>query len=260
MGRIVYILVLLLSCADPPAPTRTPITIFAAASLTEALPAVAALWRTSAPDEAVATTFSFDATPRLAAQITAGAPADVFVSADTEWMDDLAGRNAVDPATRVNLAGNELVLVVPARLAGATWADPPALGASPPQRLALAGETVPAGRYTDAALRSLGLIDALGPHIVRGDSVRNALAYVARAEADAAIVYASDAHAEPRVRRAFAFPATSHPPIVYPAAVVPHPGPDAAARAASARAFLAFCRQPAARAVLLEHGFTPVAD
>jgi molybdate transport system substrate-binding protein len=268
MGRIVYILALLAGCADSPearVPEAPHLTIFAAASLTEALPAVAARWRDvgstcdeGCPDttDLAATTFSFDSSSRIAAQINAGAPADIVVTADREWMDDLASHGRIDPQTRVEVAGNELVVVVSARLAGATYADPPALAATPPERLALAGETVPAGRYAGAALRATGIADALAPRIVRGDSVRSALAYVARGEADAAIVYRTDARAEPRVRVAYAFPPSSHPPITYPAAIVRRDDPEAAARRRAATSFLHFCTSEVGHAVFAAYGFT----
>lgn len=220
--------------------------ILAAASLTDVLPRVAALWEEAG---GMPVRFSFDATSRVAPQVLQGAPADLFFSADEGWMDWTEEGGGIRPDTRVNLLANELVLVVPTA-GDLNPASPGELGSSGLTRLALAGENVPAGRYGQAALESLGIWETLESRVVRGGNVRGALEWVARGEVDAGVVYRTDAGAEPRVRVAFAFPPGSHPPIVYPAALTrqaPHPE--------AAREFLAFCASPGAQAVFREEGF-----
>lgn len=191
--------------------------------------------------------FSFDASSRLARQIDAGAPADLFFSADPVWADHLAqgGRLAGSPTP---LLRNRLALVVPADAAFVP-ASPAALLSPALRHLALAGASVPAGRYARAALAAAGVQARLADRVVEGDDVRTTLAWVARGEAEAGVVYATDARIEPRVRVAFTFDEASHPPIVYPAAVVAGP------RAAQAAAFLRWCRTAPARARFEAAGF-----
>jgi molybdate transport system substrate-binding protein len=221
--------------------------VCAAASLTDVLPPIASAWN---PREAVE--FRFDASSRLARQIESGAPADVFMSADEEWMDDLDRRGLLEPNTRRPLLGNQLVVVVPAAstIEIRSLAD---LARPEIERLALAGESVPAGRYADAALRWAGVASAIAPRVTRGDSVRTALAWVASGNATAAIVYATDARVEPRVRVALVAPVASHPAIEYPVAVLR--GGDTT----RARSFVAFLSAPRARAMFEAAGFTMVA-
>lgn len=215
--------------------------VLAAASLTDVLPEVAATFD-DAKVELV-----FDATSRLAAQIEAGAPADVFVSADAEWMDTLASKHLVLEDTRHDLLGNRLVVVVPKDAS-----DPPkgANGLRTTKRLALAGANVPAGKYARAALAHQGVLADVESKIVEGDSVRTALAWVAKGEADAAIVYATDAKVEPAVKVAFELPAASHPPIVYPIAALAERDHEAAARH-----FVDHARSDASRAIFERAGF-----
>lgn len=220
--------------------------VLAAASLTDVLTLVA--------DDFVTThggttpQLVFDASSRLATQIENGAPADVFVSADLEWMDALAEKRLIVDATRVELLGNRLVVVVPKDAASAPASAQDLLQL---ERLALAGEAVPAGKYARAALGQLGVLDALAPKIVAGDNVRTALAWVAKKEAPAAIVYATDAAVEPGVRVAFEIPADSHPRIVYPIAVT-----TGATQPARARAFVDFCRSEVAQSRFRAAGFS----
>lgn len=189
------------------------LVVAAASSLTEVFTAIAERWKASGGRS---TELVFDASSRLARQIEAGMPANVFASADARWMDTLSAAGRIDTPSRRLLCGNRLVLVVPrSRPAPADLAGLAAIG-----RLALAGPEVPAGRYAREALESAGLLTALGDRIVEGDSVRTALAWAARGEVDAAIVYASDAQIEPRVEVAFTLEARSHGPIVYPIAAV----------------------------------------
>ncbi|RJO73038.1 MAG: molybdate ABC transporter substrate-binding protein [Myxococcales bacterium] len=222
------------------------ITIFAAASLTDVLPLVAADWQARTGHKV---TFSFDASSRLAKQIEQGAPADLFYSADREWMDYLDGKGIVVSATRVDLLGNELVAIAPANLA-LDIKTPSDLAKTEVKHLALAGETVPAGKYARAALAHFKLLEFIKDRVVNGNSVRLALEYVARDEAEAGIVYRTDAAAQPKVRVVFAFPQGSHPPIIYPAAVV-----RSSRSPETARGFLEFCRSPQARLRFETAGF-----
>ncbi len=230
--------------ADP-----RPLLVLAAASLADVLPLIA---RDLAGSLAGPISFSLDASSRLARQIDAGAPADAFISADAEWVDWLQARGRIVAATRVELAQNTLVAVVPAdRPAGAPpIADLAALAAV--GRLALAGDAVPAGRAARAALRQAGVWEAAAPRVISADHVRAALAWVASGEVDAGVVYATDARVEPRVRVAFPFPAGAHPPLRITAAVLA--GAPEAPRAA---AFVAACRGPAAQLRFAAAGFAP---
>ena len=225
--------------------------VLAAASLADVLPQVAVQWEENggAPIR-----FSFDATSRLAPQILQGAPADLFFSADENWMDWVAEEGGIRRETRTTLLGNEMVVVVPTSSAFLPK-GPEGLVGPELHRLALAGENVPAGRYGKAALDSSRVWERVAGRVVRAGNVRGALEWVALGEVEAALVYRTDALAEPRVRVAFTFPFGSHTPITYPAAVTrdaPHPQ--------AAEAFLAFCRSDEAREIFLAHGFmTPAA-
>lgn len=241
-------------------PGGRPLLVFAAASLTNALQAIGPLY-TARSKEPV--TFSFAASSTLARQISAGAQANVFFSADVDWMDFLEARHLIDPATRRDIVGNRLALIAPAGsrvevlirrgfdLAGA-------LGRS--GRLALAEpESVPAGRYARDALRSLGLWDSVADRLIPAENVRSALEYVARGEAPLGIVYETDALIEPRVRIVGLFPPSSHPPIRYPAAVVVSgsSGPSRRGRAAEADGFVRFLTSPQAERIFHKFGFLP---
>ena len=228
-----------------------PLTVLAAASLTDVLPKVGEAW-TAAGHAPVK--LSFDASSRLAKQVESGLAADVFVSADLEWMDYLEQRRLLAAGTRSVVLGNRLVIAVPA---GSPLALPDARPLATPEvkHVALAAETVPAGRYGRAALAWAGIAKDVESKIVSGDNVRTVLAWVASGEADAGLVYATDARAEPRVKAAYTFPVTAHPPIVYPAAAL-----AGAADAAAAREFVAFLRSAAARPIFEAAGFTWLAD
>lgn len=251
--RVVLIPFLLAGCLLAPSgcgregasPAR--VTVFAAASLVDVLPELAAAWKSDGGGEV---TFSFGPTSKLVPQILEGAGADALVSADEAWMDKLAAGGKVELSTRAILARNELVFVVPAGSAEAPLSAAGLPGAL--RRIALAGENVPAGKYAKAALESAGVWAAVEPRVVRGEDVRLTLRWVSGGDADGGAVYATDAKAEPRVRVAFAFPPASHPPIVYPAAAVRD-----AAHAKEAARFLEFCRGPKGRAILERHGFLP---
>ncbi len=177
------------------------LVVLAASSLQDVLPVVARAWHAAG---GAPVRFSFDATSRLAPQILRGAPADVFLSADDVWMRWLEERGAVDGASIRPVATNRLVFVVP-RGASDPPGDPRSIAGADLARIALAGENVPAGRYARAALERAGAWTSVEPLVVRGGSVRGALEWVARAEADGGIVYRTDALAEDRVILAVAF-------------------------------------------------------
>ncbi|KAB7780072.1 molybdate ABC transporter substrate-binding protein [Xanthomonas sp. LMG 12460] len=252
LRRLLCLCTLIVATAIAPVSAQTPLTVFAAASLKESLDeAASAYQRASGTPVQV----SYAASSTLARQVEQGAPADVFVSADQEWMDYLQQRKLIDPALRRDLLGNTLVLVAPAaskaqvdlRKPGALLA---ALGAQ--GRLAV-GQTasVPAGKYARAALQALGQWDAVQPRLAESESVRSALMLVARGEAPLGIVYGSDAQAEPKVRVVATFPADSHAPIVYPVAPL-----RASAQAKSAADFVRWLGTPPAQAIFRRHGFS----
>jgi molybdate transport system substrate-binding protein len=224
--------------------------VFAASSLRDALTDVLAGYEMVARNKV---RVSYAATPALARQALQGAPADVFISADLEWMNYLQERSLIRTASRRNLLANRLVLIAPkesrvsVRIAkGFDLAH--ALGDG---RLAIAQpDSVPAGRYAKTALTALGAWPGVQARLAPTDNVRAALALVARKEAPLGIVYATDAQADPRVRVVDTFAAGTHPPIVYPAAIL------SASRSSSAEALLSYLHGPEARAVWHKHGFT----
>lgn len=226
-----------------------PVTVFAAASMTDVLQSAGKFY-TAQTGRGVA--FSFAGSSVLAKQIDASGGADIFISADTGWMDYLQKRGRIVTASRKNLIGNRLVLIAPKTSQVALRIAPhfallKALGGG---RLAVADtDAVPAGRYARAALTALGVWDGVSGHLASAENVRVALAYVARGEAPLGIVYKTDALAEPAVRIAGTFPGSSHPPIVYPAALIKGARPDAAK-------FLAFLFAAPARALFEKAGFS----
>jgi molybdate transport system substrate-binding protein len=233
-----------------PEPERAPV-VLAAASLQESLQAAAQAWTAKGHAEPV---LSFAATSALARQVEAGAPADLFISADEEWMDTLAGKNLIQAETRATLAGNRLVLIAPASSKAdlALRMNAPIAPLLGDGRLALAEpEGVPAGRYAKQALTQLGMWDQVASRIAAGDNVRAALSLVAQGEAPLGIVYATDAKAEPKVRVVATFPAGSHPPIRYPLAIV------RISRSPGADALRAFLLSPEAQDIFRRFGFTP---
>lgn len=236
-----------LSACAPPEP-RGPL-VLAASSMQEALGEAAALWKGQGHPAPV---LSFAGTPALARQVEQGAPADIVISADAEWMDWLAERDLVDPGTRRDIASNALVLVAAdTQDTGGTIGD--RLQALGDGRLAIADPaSVPAGRYARAALESMGLWVLVEDRIVPAENVRAALALVESGEARFGIVYASDALASQRVHRVASFDRADTPPIVYPAARA------ARSQHAEAQAFLDFLAGPQAQAIFAEHGFSAV--
>ncbi len=233
-------------------PAPAPLTVFAAASLKESMDEAAVAYQ-HATGQPVRVAYA--ASSALARQIEHAAPADVFVSADLDWMDALQRKNLIDVGTRHDLLGNTLVLIAPASartkpVVLETGTDlRPLLGDN--GRIALALTTsVPAGKYAKAAFTSLHMWDALQPRLAETENVRAALLLVARGEAALGVVYGSDAQADPRVRVLATFPAGSHPPIVYPVARIrasTHP---------QASAFVRWLRTPPAMMIFRKHGFS----
>ncbi|MDR3512495.1 MAG: molybdate ABC transporter substrate-binding protein [Caulobacteraceae bacterium] len=241
-------LVLALSPAIAAAQGR-PLTVFAAASLNNVLDAVGKAFtaRTGTPVR-----FSYAASSTIARQIEAGAPADVFVSADADWMDYLDQRHLIVAASRRDVLTNHLALIAPAGSTVKIRIGPgmPLAQALGGGRLAVAGPEVPAGKYAKASLTALGVWPSVQDHLAQAESVRAALAFVARGETPLGIVYDTDAKVEPRVRIVGLFPDSSHARIVYPAARV------AGASDPAGQAFLDFLEGPQAGAIFRQYGFT----
>ena len=234
-----------LLCA-PAAAQAAGITVFAAASLTDALTEVGKAYKAKSGADVA---FSFAASSALAKQIEASAGADVFISADSDWMDYLDKKGLI--ASRTNLLGNHLVLIAPAGESTALTIAPhfDLLGALKGGKLSVADPaSVPAGKYAKAALTALGVWDSVAGSLVPAENVRVALAYVSRGEAALGIVYTTDALSDKGVHIVGTFPENTHPPIVYPAGLVK----DAKTEA---KAFLAFLGGPEARAIFEKDGF-----
>ncbi|GAB4169463.1 MAG: molybdate ABC transporter substrate-binding protein [Thalassobaculales bacterium] len=230
-----------------PAPARAQdAVVFAAASLKSALDEVAAGWAGRAA-------ISYAASSAQARQIEQGAPADLFLPADLDWMDYLQQRGLIRADSRVNLLGNAMVLIAPAGSAVRASLAPglDLAGLLGGGRLAIAQvDSVPAGKYGRAALEHLGLWEGVKHRLIQTAHVQAALVLVARGEVPLGIVYRTDAAATPAVGVIDSFPAASHPPIVYPAALT------AASARPRAGAFLAHLRAPTAAAIFRRHGFT----
>ena len=232
----------------PGAWADTDILVFAAASMTDAMTAIAESYSAST---GIRVALSFASSSALARQIENGAPAAVFVSANRLWMDRLVSAGLIAPATRTDLAANRLALIAPRSSAVKAEIGPSLdlaalLGDG---RLAIGDpDHVPAGLYGRAALDSLGLWRDAAPRLARTSDVRGALALVARGETPLGLVYATDATVTDRVRVVGLFPPHSHPPIVYPAALTATGNP-------AARRFLTYLEGPEARAILSARGF-----
>lgn len=227
------------------------VTVYAAASLTNAIKDISASWKAAHKDDEVKSSFAASST--LAKQIEAGAPAEIFASADLKWMDYLDQRNRIDKASRRSLLGNTLVLIAPA---GRALTLNVQKGRALPEfsgKLCM-GEpgSVPAGIYGKQALQNLGWWRGVEKRVVATEDVRTALAFVERAECPLGIVYETDARASSKVVIAGRFPAGSHDPVVYPVALLPR-------ASASARDFFRYLQSPQAAAVFQRHGFTVLA-
>jgi molybdate transport system substrate-binding protein len=252
--RLFALLAFLAALGSAPQPliAQEQITVFAAASLKNALDAVNAAFTKATGIKVVA---SYEASSALAKQIEQGAPADVFISADLRWMDYVAERKLINPNTRVNFLGNKLVLIAPAdsKLGNITIGqggfDIAKLAGD--GRIAVADvKAVPAGLYAKAALEKLGAWAAAESKLAQAENVRATLAFVARGEAPVGIVYETDAKVEPKVKTIGTFPDDSYPPVTYPVAATadtkkPGVGP-----------YFSFLRTPAAKAIFEKYGFS----
>jgi len=225
------------------------VLVFGAASLKEALDEQARHFKAATGHDV---TVSYAASSALARQIANGAPADLFISADLEWMDYLDERQLLRPGTRTELLRNALVLIAPAASRAQLAIGPgfPLVAALGQERLAMADpDSVPAGKYGRSALVHLGVWPSVEQRVARAENVRAALALVSRGEAPFGIVYATDAQADKGVRVVDTFPPDSHPAIVYPAAMV------AASASPSAKPLLDYLESAAARPVWERYGF-----
>lgn len=229
------------------------IVVFAAASLKNALDAVNAAWQAETGKSA---TISYASSAALARQIEQGAPANLFISADLDWMRYLSERGLTKPETEVHLLGNRLVLIAPKASSVETTIAPgfDLAGLLGDGRLAMADvNAVPAGKYGKAALEALGVWASVAERTAQAENARAALALVSTGEAPLGIVYRTDAAADPNVRIVGEVPETTHPPIIYPAALT------AETSKADAEAFLEFLRSEKARSLFEAQGFAILA-
>ena len=245
-GRV--LLVALIALATPLA-FAADVVVFAAASLKEAMDDQARQFEAATGNKVVV---SYGASNALAKQIESAAPADAFISADEDWMNYLDQRKLVMPGTRVDLLRNTLVLIAPASSKAALRIGP-GFGlavALKQDKLAMANpDSVPAGKYGKSALESLGVWGSIEKQVARAESVRAALALVSRGEAPFGIVYATDAYSDKGVRIVDTFPANTHSPIVYPAAMT------ARSKSPAAKPLLDYLRSANARPVWAKYGF-----
>jgi molybdate transport system substrate-binding protein len=251
MIRNLFVALFVLSAAVAPATAQdTKLTVFAAASLKNALDEVNKAYTAANGGKEVAT--SYAGSNALAKQIEEGAPADVFISADLAWMDYLEGKKLIKDGTRSSLLGNRIVLIAPKDSSSAVKLAQGVdlTSAVGDGKLAMANtDSVPAGKYGKAALEKLGAWDGVKDKVAQAENVRAALLLVSRGEAPFGIVYKTDAASDPGVKIVDTFPAETHPPIVYPAAVI------AATKNADAEAYLKFLRTPEAAAAFEKQGF-----
>jgi molybdate transport system substrate-binding protein len=245
-----FLVALAILSGSPPAlaQDRT-VTVFAAASMKNALDDIDAAYTAKTGVKIVA---SYAASPALAKQIEQGAPADIFASADTDWMDYATVKKTINEPTRVNLLGNTIVLIAPkdSRIDTMTIGQGFDLaGLAGDGRIATADvKSVPVGKYAKASLQKLGAWQAAEPKFAMTENVRAALALVARGEAVLGIVYSTDAKVEPGVKIVGTFPADSHPAVIYPVAAT-------VTAKAGAADYLAFLRSTAAKTIFEKHGF-----
>lgn len=241
---------LVVLASSPAAAQEKAPLVLAAASLQESMTEAAETWAKAGHPRP---TVSFAASSALARQVQAGAPADLFASADEDWMNAIQQKGLIAPGTRADWLGNRLVIVAPAasraRVTMTAVSLRRVLGAG---ALAMADpDAVPAGKYGKAALTALGAWSALAPRVVRGESVRAALALVERGAAPFGIVYATDAKASKAVRVVGVFPARSHPPIVYPLARL------RASSNVEGERFRRFLLSARGKAIFARYGFIP---
>jgi molybdate transport system substrate-binding protein len=243
----------MLMVALPAAQAADKVVVFAAASLKNALDAVNAAWEA---ESGKAATISYAASSALAKQIEEGAPADLFISADLDWMKYLSDKKLTKPETEVKLLGNRIVLIAPADSKAETTiaAGFDLAGLIGDGKLAMGDvKAVPAGKYGKAALETLGVWASVEGKVAQSENVRAALKLVSTGEAALGIVYATDAKAEPGVKVIGTFPEDSHAPIVYPVGITAEStNPDAAA-------LLTYLHSEKAKALFEEQGFTVLA-
>jgi len=248
-GLFLSFVILCGSAYSPTLAEDKTLTVFAAASLKNALDDIDAAFTAKT---GVKVNASYAASSTLAKQIEQGAPADIFVSADTDWMDYATSKKTINEPTRVNLLGNSIVLIAPkdSKIGDVTIGPGFDLAKLAGDGKIATGDVkaVPVGKYAKAALEKLGAWTAAEAKFAMADSVRAALTLVARSEAALGIVYATDAKVEPGVKIIGTFPADSHPPIIYPVAATSTAKPEA-------NAYLDYLRSQAAKAVLEKYGF-----
>jgi molybdate transport system substrate-binding protein len=241
----------LIAVAGSTAVTAQSLTVFAAASLKNALDEVDAEYQKRGGGKAA---ISYASSSALARQAESGAPADIFISADLDWMDYVEKRSLVKAGTRMNLLRNEIVLVAPADSKASVTIGPrfPLAKLLGNGRLAMGDpDHVPAGKYGKAALEVLEIWPSVVGRIARAENVRAALLFVSRGEAPFGIVYRTDAAADRSVRIVGAFPANSHPEIIYPAALL------TGGKSPAAEKYFAFLKSPEATGIFKKHGFVP---
>jgi molybdate transport system substrate-binding protein len=244
-------LALALSLLPGIAHAQNDMVIFAAASLKNALDEIATTW--SKDNGKPMPKISYAASSALAKQIEQGAPADMFISADLDWMDYLGGKSLIKTDTRFNLLGNKIVLIASkdSKLTSIDIKGADIAKALNGGRLSMANvDSVPVGKYGKAALEKLGAWNDVKDHLAQAENVRAALLLVSRGEAPLGIVYSTDAAAEPNVKIVGSFPEDSHPPIIYPAALIKD------SKNADSKAFLDFLRSAKARTAFEKQGFT----
>jgi molybdate transport system substrate-binding protein len=251
LAGIFAAVVLLWGSASSPATAEDKtLTVFAAASMKNALDDIDTAFTAKT---GIKVSASYAASSTLAKQIEQGAPADIFVSADTDWMDYAVGKKNIDEATRVNLLGNSIVLIAPkdSKIDNVTIGQGFDLAKLVGDGKIATGDvkSVPVGKYAKAALEKLGAWQAAEPKFAMAESVRAALLLVARGEAVLGIVYSTDAKVEPGVKVVGTFPADSHPAIIYPVAATATAKPEA-------KEYLDYLHSAAAKAVLEKYGFT----
>jgi molybdate transport system substrate-binding protein len=249
--KILFAFTIVCGIASPPASAEEKgLTVFAAASMKNALDECDAAYTARTGVKVVA---SYAASSVLAKQIDQGAPADIFLSADTDWMDYATKQKTIKAETRTNLLGNSIVLIAPkdSSIGNVTIGQGFDLAKLAGNGRIATGDvsSVPVGKYAKAALEKLGAWDAVAPKFAMAESVRAALTLVARGEAVLGIVYATDAKVEPEVKIVGAFPADSHPAIIYPVAATTSAG-------AGAADYLAFLHSRAAKSIFEKYGFT----
>jgi len=248
-GIFLCFTVLFGSAASPAAAQGQGLTVFAAASMKNALDDVDTAYTAKTGIKIVA---SYAASSALAKQIEQGAPADIFVSADTDWMDYATAKKNINEPTRVNLLGNSIVLVAPkdSKIDNVTIGSGFDLAKLAGDGKIATGDvkSVPVGKYAKAALEKLGAWQGAESKFAMAETVRAALTFVARGEAVLGIVYSTDARVEPGVKIVGTFPPDSHPPIIYPVAATSTAKPEA-------KQYLDYLRSSAAKAVLEKYGF-----